>query len=137
MRSLIIVFFLLLALTGTVYLMYRTTTLSSRASGSTVPTNSDFVNNSYLFASPLQAKANGQEIIRVTAFILDSRGIGIPNLLVTLNKPAALNLAAAQDTTDTTGKATFDLTSLIVGRHSVSASINGKPLPQQLTLSFN
>jgi len=136
MSKILTVLFLLLALAATVFLIYRTTSLSSKATGSS-SLSSDFVNNSYLFASPLQAKANGQEIIRVTAFILDNRGLGIPNLLVTLEKSANLNLVAAQDVTDTTGKATFDLTTITRDKYSISAAINGQSLPQKLTLNFN
>jgi hypothetical protein len=136
MSRILTVLFLLLSLTATVFLIYRTTSLSSKASGSS-PSSTNFVNNSYLFASPLQAKANGQEIIRVTAFILDNRGLGIPNLLVTLDKSPNLTLVATQDVTDTTGKATFDLTSITLDKYSISAAINGQSLPQKLTLNFN
>lgn len=137
LKSVLIVFFLTLALGSTLFLIYRTTSLSSKASGTPTTATSEFVNNSYLFSSPLQAKANGQEVIRVTAFILDNRGLGIPNLLVTLNKSPNLNLVATQDTTDATGKATFDLTTLVKDQYPVSAAINGKSLPQTLTLNFN
>lgn len=135
-RSLFLIFFLLLALGATLYLIYQTTSTSSKAAGSSGSTT-DYVNNSYLFASPLQAKANSQEQIRVTVFILDSRGLGVPNLLVNLNKPSGLTTVTAQDTTDNMGRATFDLTSASPGKFPVTAQINGKPLPQTVSLSFN
>ena len=35
--------------------------------------------NSYLFASPLQAKADGKEKIRLTVFVLSGQGLGVQN----------------------------------------------------------
>lgn len=133
-KNILIILILLGALGATLFLIYRTTSLNSRASSS--PTTTDFSQNSYLFASPLTAKADNKEIIRLTAFLLDSRGLGIPNLLITLDKPAPLITITSADTTNDTGQATFDLASPQAGTYTLKAKINSVVLPQTVKVTF-
>ena len=134
LKNILVILILLCALIATLFLIYRTTNLNSRASSSSSVT--DFSQNSYLFASPLTAKADGQEVIRLTAFLLDSRGLGIPNLLISLDKPAPLITVKSSDTTDDTGKATFDLASPQAGTYTLKAKINSTALPQTVKITF-
>jgi hypothetical protein len=134
LKNTLIILILISALGATLFLIYRTTNLNSRASSS--PTATDFSQNSYLFASPLTARADGKEIIRLTAFILDPRGLGIPNILISLDKPAPLITINSSDTTNDTGQATFDLTSLQAGNYTLKAKINSIVLPQTVKITF-
>jgi len=132
-RNLFIIIFLLVSLIGSLFLVFRTTIFLGRASGSASPLVLD---NSYLFASPLQAKADGLQKIRLTVFLLDNRGLGIPNLTVTLNHPQSLSSESIQNITDDTGKAVFDITSLSPGSFDISASVGNLFLPQKVKLAF-
>ncbi|PIV07646.1 hypothetical protein CO168_00535 [Candidatus Shapirobacteria bacterium CG_4_9_14_3_um_filter_36_12] len=99
--------------------------------------NSVSVQNSYLFASPLAAKADGQEKIRLTIFLLDSRGLGISHQKVTINAPSSLQLINTQPTTDDTGKAIFDSSSTVATTYQISASTSNQVLPQKVKITFN
>lgn len=131
----LVLIILLLSLLATTYYVARITiTTSSRASttGSFTGLSSE---NSYLFASPLSASVTNQEKIRVTAFILNSQGLGMPGLKISLK--TNLSITPIQDTTDENGKALFDLSSPQLGTFLVQAQVNSdKLLPQKLTLTF-
>jgi hypothetical protein len=58
-KYLFIIGFLSIALIAALFLVVRTTTTYQRAAGSS--SGSTVLENSYLFASPLQAKADGKE----------------------------------------------------------------------------
>lgn len=122
-----------LGLFGSIFLVTKTTTISKRAhtSSSTVA-----LENSYLFASPLQAKADGLEQIRLTVFLLDGRGLGVPNQLVKLNLPTSVRITKSQEVTDQTGKAVFDLISPTPQTIHVSASVGTSTLPQKVKITF-
>jgi len=92
--------------------------------------------NSYLFASPLQAKADNQELIRVTVFVLNDRGLGIANQQVELKTKPTLQVNTIQAITDDLGKAVFDLGSLVPGKFEISATANNKSLPQKLNIIY-
>lgn len=133
-RSALLILFLLLTLGASLILVFRPAIFYQRAAGSssTLPN----LQNSYLFASPLQAKANGIEQIRVTVFLLDSRGMGISQQTVELIRPQSLTLVNSQSVTDDTGKAVFDLSSTTPLSHSLSARVNGQDLPQKVKVVF-
>ena len=122
-----------LGLFGSIFLVTKTTTISKRAhtSSSTVA-----LENSYLFASPLQAKADGLEQIRLTVFLLDGRGLGVPNQSVKLNLPTSVRITKSQEITDQTGKAVFDLISPTPQTFNVSASVGTSTLPQKVKITF-
>ena len=83
------------------------------------------------------AKADGQEKIRLTIFLLDSRGLGVINKKVTINAPSSLQLINIQAVTDDTGKAIFDSTSSTVTTYQISASTDNQVLPQKVKITFN
>ena len=134
-KYIIVIIFLTLALIGSVFLVVRTTTIYNRAA--TNNTNSVTLENSYLFASPLQAKADGQENIRIIVYLLDGRGLGVPNQKVSLSLPSTVNVNSLQDVTDETGKATFDLSSTTTQKITVTAITNKLELPQKVKIIFN
>lgn len=132
-NSLIIIIFLILALIASLSLVFRSTIFIGKATGSAA---SVALENSYLFASPLQAKADGKELIRVTAFLLDGRGLGVAGKEVKLSSERTLTIADVQTTTDDAGKAVFDLSSPVAGKYEITAVTEGKSLPQKVKISF-
>ena len=139
-KYLFIIGFLSLSLIVTLILVSRTTIFQGRASNST---SSYVLENSYLFASPLQAKSGDKntpveqlEQIRLTVFLLDGRGLGVSNQTVSLQLPQNITITSQQEITDNTGKAVFDLTSSVVQSFYVSALVNGSKLPQKVRIVF-
>lgn len=117
-----------------VYLVTQTTLFKSRAT--TTSTHFPVKENSYVFASPIQAKADGQEKIRITVFLLDSNGLGVSRQPVTLKVPSALQIETLQSTTDDLGKSTFNLSSNFPGKYEISASTDKFSLFQKINLLF-
>ena len=99
--------------------------------------------NSYVFGSPLLAQANGGDKIRVTAFLLDDKGRGVPNTVVDLNVVAKdagsgvlPQISAVQPSTDDFGRAVFEVFTSAPGQFTVVASVGGLEFPQTATLTF-
>lgn len=131
-------FFVLIALSlvslGTgLFLVLRPVIYSSRASGSPSPYS---LNHSYLFASPIQAKADGQEKIRITVFLLDQRGLGVSQKTISLSAPASLTQQNQQPVTNDVGQAQFDLSTDTPGSYHISAQVDGQTLPQTVKILF-
>ena len=133
-KYLIIIIFLSLALIASLYLVLRTTIFVKKAATDNQSTVA--LENSYLFVSPLQAKADGKEKMRLTIFILDGRGMGIANQVVSLSTSSKINITSIQNQTDESGKAVFDLTSSSAGKFNVSAQTNDATIPQQVKVVF-
>lgn len=132
-KYLFIIAFLSLALIASVFLVVRTTTTYQRAATSTT---SVVLENSYLFASPLQAKADGKEMVRITIFLLDGRGLGVANQTVSLNLPKTITIKTQQEITDQNGKAIFDLVSSTAQTANITAKTNSAKLPQSVKVVF-
>ena len=123
-----------LALIASLYLVARTTIFVKKAA---VGNQSTVVlENSYIFTSPLQAKADGKEKMRLTIFILDGRGIGVANQEITIQTSSKITILEIQSLTDETGKAVFDLTSETSGQFNVSAVTPSGTVPQQVKVLF-
>lgn len=133
-RYLFIIGFLSLTLIAALFLVVRTTTTYQRASGSSV--TSSILENSYLFASPIQAKADGKEMIRLTVFLLDGRGLGVANQTVTLDLPSSVTIQNQQEITDQSGKAIFDISSTTNQTINVTAKTGSSTLPQKVKIIF-
>jgi len=142
---LLIIFVLILILF--LYLIQRPAIFGSFAqtenSGTSTPNPSVITpqsvsyDNSYLFASPLKA-ATGAERIRITAYVLDGQGAGVPGKQVMLgNNITALHIYPISQVTDDSGRATFDISSDQLGLFTIEASIDNKKLNQKVTVSFN
>lgn len=133
-KYLFIIGFLSLALIASLFLVARTTTIYNRAA--TSKTSSVVLENSYLFASPLQAKADGLEQIRLTVFLLDGRGLGVANQVVSLNLPINTTITNQQEISDQSGKAVFDIVSSIPQTINVTAKVGSIKLPQSVKVTF-
>lgn len=133
-KYLIIILILSLALIASVFLVVKTTTFYNRAATSN--TSSVTLENSYLFASPLRAKADGKEQIRITIFLLDGRGLGVPNQSVKLLLPSTITIGNSQNITDESGKAVFDLSSNTIQTTTIIAKNNKISLPQKIKVNF-
>ena len=132
--ALIFLSILLFGLWAAVYLVRQRTQLTGKAYGP-VSEGSVKLENSYIFASPLRARAGGERI-RVTVFILDGQGRGIGGKQVVLASSETLQVEAIQATTDDLGKAIFDVYSPRPGLYLIEASVEGKLLPQRVQISF-
>lgn len=133
-KYLIIIGFLSVALIASLFVVVRTTTTYQRASGSS--SDSTVLENSYLFASPLQAKADGKEMVRVTVFLLDGRGLGVGNQTVNLKLPNSVTVNNQQEITDQSGKAIFDISSVTAQTINITATTNNLTLPQKVRVVF-
>lgn len=94
------------------------------------------VDNSYLFVSPLKAKANGQERIRVTVFILNNQGVGVLGKKVVAGVDSNISVETIQGLTDGFGKAVFDITSQKSGEYYLEMTADGIALKQKAHVSF-
>lgn len=114
--------------------LYEAKFLTGRAS---VSQASFSVDNSYVFVSPLQAKANTQEKIRVTVFVLNNQGLGVLGRTVSLAQNQDLKIDTIQSLTDGFGKAVFDVSSGKTGEYYLDVAIDGSALNQKAHLTFN
>ncbi len=132
--ALILILFLLLSLIfGVLYFRERTTFFGQ----ATVPIVGEVsTENSYIFASPLSAQVETKEKIRLTIFVLDSQGRGVNGETVSLGQDARLETTPIQPTTDSLGRAIFDISSASQGEYFIEARVGNKILPQRVKLSF-
>ncbi len=94
------------------------------------------IENSYLFISPLEAKADKTERIRVTVFLLNSEGLGVANQRVSLRTPNELIIEDIQPQTDNYGRAIFDLLSQTPGEYFVEALVNNLSVGEGVKVKF-
>lgn len=92
--------------------------------------------NSYVFASPLNARADGKEKIRVTVFILDAEGRGVSGKPVFLGQDVRLEITSIQGVTDDLGRAIFDLTATKPADYLIEARVENQVLPQKVKVGF-
>ncbi|OGK59583.1 hypothetical protein A3I56_00075 [Candidatus Roizmanbacteria bacterium RIFCSPLOWO2_02_FULL_43_10] len=116
-RTLMLIGFLLLLLVPLIFLYMvserQMFVLKSRASFQEVSGS-----NSLAIATPSCVKAGGEEITRLNIYCLNNQGLGVENMPVTVSPAStaqALGIRAIQGTTDTVGKAVFDITSGAAG----------------------
>ena len=131
--GIIIALLLIILLLLVLYLSKNRILILSRAYGSG---NKVELANSYLFASPLKAKAGSGERIRVTVFILDSQGKGVFGKTVVMGSNDEVRTLPVQPTTDLIGKAVFDVASSVSGYFLLEASVDGKIIPQRIGITF-
>jgi len=133
--GILLILLLILGLIASVVVVKEKVSFKGKAEG---PIEGNIIElaNSYLFASPLKAKAGGQEKIRVTVFILDSRGRGVFGKTVILGNWEKLIINPVQSSTDEMGRAIFDIASKNKGLYVMEASVDGKAIPQKVSISF-
>lgn len=94
------------------------------------------VENSYLFISPLEAKADKKERIRITVFLLNSEGLGVSSQKVSLRAPSELVVEDIQPQTDNYGRAIFDVMSETAGEYFVEALVNNLNVGEGVKVKF-
>lgn len=95
------------------------------------------VSNSYVFSSPVRAKANG-DLVRITVFLLDDEGNGIFDKKVDLKSNGqGLTIKEIQSLTDETGKAIFDVASTNPGIFNLEAFTDDLVLPQKVKVIYD
>ncbi len=100
-------------------------------------TRSSFsVDNSYLFVTPLRARANGQEKVRLTIFILNNQGIGVMGKKVVITEDPSLVIDTIQGLSDSYGKAFFDVSAKQAGEYYLQVAVDNTALNQKAHLSF-
>lgn len=98
--------------------------------------------NSYLFASPLIAKADNEQKVQVNVFLLDKEGHGVAGQNVVLNiTPKAVSSGVPEifeirPVSDSNGQAIFELTSLASGNFEITANVGGVMIPQMVVVTF-
>lgn len=132
----LILIIFLLTLGILVYYIKFTTSIAPKANSYNIASNVS-ISNSYVFSSPVRAKANG-DLIRVTVFLLDDEGNGIFDKKVSLRAlEGQLNIKEVQSLTDETGKAVFDVESPVVGVFNLEAFTNELVLPQKVKVIYD
>ena len=92
--------------------------------------------NSYVFASPLMAQANGNDRIRINVFVLNSTGLGVKGQTVTLSAPGGITIMPIQSESDQYGKTVFDVTSDQNNSYVITAKVNDKKIGETVTVKF-
>jgi len=135
---LFLLFFLLLILSLIlgVFFVRQRTSFWGRAFTPGIEVGEVALENSYLFASPLSAMADGKEKIRVTIFLLDSQGKGVPGKPVFLGQNEKLQIKAVQSVTDNLGRALFDIAAFTPADYLIEAKVENQILPQRVKLNF-
>jgi hypothetical protein len=129
-----ILILLVFLLSGAIFLLFQTGFFGVKAS---ITPTAFSPENSYIFATPLRAQANGVERVRVTVFVLSSQGLGVVGRKVDLGENANLLIEAVNDTTDNYGKALFDVSTRMSGEYPINVRVDGTVLPQHIQISFN
>jgi hypothetical protein len=125
----IIIIFLAVALALT-----RTSLLSRAAE--TSQNTSISRENSYVFASPISAIADGISTIRITVFLLNNQGLGVSGQKVSVKSSKPIKINPITPESDNFGRSIFDVTSDVAGSYTLSAEVAGTILPQTVSLSF-
>lgn len=92
--------------------------------------------NSYIFASPVSAFADGISIIRVTVIMLSNQGLGVSGQTVKLKTSKPLTVNQVKPATDDYGRAIFDVTANTPGDYTLSAETSDLTLSQTVSIAF-
>lgn len=135
-KSILFFVILLLVIVGFVgaFGLYEVKFFSTRADVSQATFSID---NSYIFSTPSAARANGQEKIRLTVFILNNQGLGVLGKNIFIGTNSALNIEAIQGLTDNYGKAYFDISASKPGEYFLEIKVDGTALNKKAQLVFN
>ena len=117
-----------------VFGLYEVKFFSSRAD---VSQASFSIDNSYVFSTPSQARANGQEKIRLTVFILNNQGLGVLGKKIFVGTDPSLSIETIQGLTDSYGKAYFDISASKPAEYFLEIKADNTTLNQKAHLIFN
>ena len=129
----IILFIILVGFIGA-FGLYEVKFFTSRAD---ISRSSFSIDNSYIFSTPSQARANGQEKIRLTVFILNNQGLGVLGKKIFIGTDPSLNIEAIQGLTDNYGKAYFDISSSKAGEYFLEIKADDTALKSKAHIVFN
>lgn len=124
---------LVLLLFSSFFWLYEARFFVGRAS---VSRASFSIENSYVFITPLRARANKIEKIRITVFVLDNQGLGVAGKNITLGSDPNLNIEIIQGTTDNFGKAIFDVAATNAGEYYLPVKVDQTTLPQSAHIVY-
>lgn len=135
-KSIFFFILLLLIIVGfiSVFGLYEVKFMTGRAN---VSQSSFSIDNSYIFNTPSQARANGQEKIRLTVFILNNQGLGVMGKKIFVGTDISLNIETIQGLTDNYGKAYFDISATKAGEYFLEIKADDTALNQKAHLIFN
>src|SRR3990167_2480359 len=135
-KSIIFFIILFLVMIGfiTAFGLYEVKFFTGRAS---VSQASFSIDNSYIFSTPSGAKANGQEKIRLTVFILNNQGLGVMGKKIFIGTDPALNIETIQGLTDSYGKAYFDISSTKPAEYFLEIKADDTVLKDKAHIIFN
>ncbi|PJE63554.1 hypothetical protein COU89_02710 [Candidatus Roizmanbacteria bacterium CG10_big_fil_rev_8_21_14_0_10_45_7] len=92
--------------------------------------------NSYLFVSPLKARADGKDRIRLSVIVLDAQGKGVSNQDVMVTTKPSIPYEGIQIKTDLYGRAVYDLYTTSVGSYEITANVAGNRIGEPVTVQF-
>lgn len=100
------------------------------------------LSNSYVFGAPMVMTADGKTKSRVSVFLLNDQGLGVPDKQIFVSSRAKgaaagnVQIDQVKPTTDNFGQSVFEITSDYSGQFEISASVDNLEIPQKVTLTF-
>lgn len=131
--SLMIVFFVAFVLFFTATTFSDRIATFTRAKEESNPSATD----SLMFYWPPTAPADGKTAVQINVFVRNSKKLPLASKKVDLNTSLGIVLLATA-TTDSSGKATFSLTSKVPGVANITALVDNQvELTQKISVKFN
>ncbi len=130
--GLLLIFLLSFGIFTTIVVFNKPLTQFTRASEENNPSP----NSSLIFAWPLTTKADAKTTANINVFVRSYKGTPLANKVVVL-KSSLGQVKEVNNTTDKTGKATFELTSGEKGIAEIEATINNTiKIVQKVSVKF-
>lgn len=98
------------------------------------PAGSISLSDSYVLGSKLTALADGKDTVKLLVFVRDKESRGVAAKIVTVS--GLVSLEGQEAKTDTDGRVSFNATSKEAGQFTLTASVNGVPLPGNVIVTF-
>ncbi|MFS8158705.1 MAG: hypothetical protein ACMG6E_00565 [Candidatus Roizmanbacteria bacterium] len=92
--------------------------------------------SSYLFVTPPSIPLASGGKVKGVLFCIDTRGIGIEGLPVSVDRNPSLNVEYEDSSTDSKGKAVFYIRSLVSGSYILNAYCGSNKIQSTLRFSF-
>jgi hypothetical protein len=94
------------------------------------------MDNSFVVSAPSRAQADGKDMIRVTVLVLNTEGLGVFGKNVSISYNPQVKMSVVQASTDSAGKAIFDMSSSVAGDYYLDVHIDQLVMPQKAHLQF-
>ena len=92
--------------------------------------------NSYIYTSPVNTDADGESQIRITIYVLDGQGIGVPGQELNFSKTPGVIYIYEQNITDGYGRAIVDAVSRSPGNYTIRAYLANGVFLKEAVISF-